>query len=257
MPAEGLQHLTREQLLQVAQDPGTSPQLLEAIAKTYPDDEAVVKALLANSFLPYSVLVGLSMSVSSPAILELLIGNPLFRRTPEATKALFQNPNLTPELLKLLIAKASSKRDEQQKSLAQRIKELTTSQKIALAKKGNKEARMILIKDQNEVVALEVVSSPRITEAEILAIAQMRDVSEKVLRAIANDRRYRLNKQIVLSLLHNPKTPVGASLSLGLPSLSEKELGELAKDRNIPAAVSRAARHILEQRKKPPSAPGH
>lgn len=257
MPAGGLQHLTREQLLQAAQDSRTPPQLLEAIAEAYPDDEAVVRALLANGALPPSVLVGLAKAVSSPAIIELLTDAPSFRRIPEVTKALLQNPSLTPELLKLLIAKASSKRDEQQKSLAQRIKELTTGQKIALAKKGNKEARMILIKDQNEVVALEVVSSPRITEAEVLAIAQMRDVSEKVLRAIANDRRYRLNKQIILSLLHNPKTPVGASLSLGLPSLSEKELEELAKDRNIPAAVSRAARHILEQRKKPPAAPGH
>ena len=90
------------------------------------------------------------------------------------------------------------------------------------------------------------------TEEEILAIAQMRDVSDKVLRAIANVRRFRTSKTVVTSLLHNPKTPVGVSLGLGLPNLTDRDLQRLARDRNIPAAVSRAAQQILERRSKGP-----
>ncbi|MFN3476356.1 MAG: hypothetical protein ACK4Z6_02210, partial [Candidatus Methylomirabilales bacterium] len=220
--------------------------------------EGMVKALLANPSLPPSALVVLAQEVSHPPIIELLIQDPLFRLNSEAVKALHQNPSLTPELERQLIAATSPLRreEERKKSLLQMIKELTMGQKIALARKGNKEVRMILIKDPNELVALEVVMSPKITEAEILNIAQMRDVSEKVLRAIANDRRYRSNKQIVMSLLHNPKTPVGVSLGLGLTSLTDKELEGLAKSRNIPGALARAARAILDRRKKPP-AEGH
>ena len=49
-------------------------------------------------------------------------------------------------------------------------------------------------------------------------------------------------QEVILSLLHNPKTPVGVSLGLGIANLTEKEVEGLARDRNIPAAVSRAAR---------------
>lgn len=253
-----LESLTREELLQAAHDPGTDLELLEAIAKAFPQEEDLVRALLANPSIPPSALVVLAQQASHPSIIALLIQDPLFRLNSEAVKALHQNPSLPPALERQLIAATSPLRreEERKKSLLQMISELTTGQKIALARKGNKEARMILIKDHNELVALEVVMSPKITEAEILNIAQMRDVSEKVLRAIANDRRYRSNKQIVMSLLHNPKTPVGVSLGLGLTSLTDKELEGLAKSKNIPAALSRAARAILERRKRPP-AEGH
>jgi len=129
---------------------------------------------------------------------------------------------------------------------------MNVGQKLTLAKKGNKDARLILVKDHNEIIALEVVNGPRISDDEVLAIAQMREVSDKVLRAIANIRRFRTNKYVVASLLHNPKTPVGVSLGLGLPNLTDRDLARLARDRNIPAAVSRAAQQILERRAKGP-----
>jgi hypothetical protein len=116
---------------------------------------------------------------------------------------------------------------------------------------------MILIKDQNEMIGLEVVNSPRTTDDEILMIAQMRDVSNQVLRAIANMRRIRANKLAILSLLHNPKTPVGVSLGLGISSLTDRDLQGLVRDRNIPAAVSRAAKQVLESRSKGPKTKAH
>jgi len=250
--APWLQHLGSEQLLALAQNPQASPRDLEALAMAFADEEEMVKALLANPSTPSSALVALARRTTKLA--ELLAQAPVIRQSKEATEILLKNPNLSPEgkrdLSEELVRKA------EKRSLIQIIKDLTTGQKIALAKKGNKEARMILVKDPNEMVALEVVSSPRITEAEILAIAQMRDISDKVLRYIANDRKYRSNKLIVLSLLHNPKTPVGVSLGLGLTSLTDKDLEGLAKDRNIPGVLARAARNLLDQRRKPPPEPG-
>jgi hypothetical protein len=70
---------------------------------------------------------------------------------------------------------------------------------------------------------------------------------------IGNNRRFRANKQVVLSLLHNPNTPVGVSLGLGIANLSDRELQSLARDRNIPAVVSRAAVQVLERRSKGPA----
>jgi len=89
-----------------------------------------------------------------------------------------------------------------------------------------------------------------------LAISMMRDVSDKILRYIAGNRRYRQNKQIVLALLNNPRTPVGVSLGLGINGLSERELAELSKNRNVPGVISRVAKQILDRRKGPASAGG-
>jgi len=139
------------------------------------------------------------------------------------------------------------------------IKGMSAGQRLALAKKGNKEVRMILIKDSNDMVALQVVTSPRITEPETLSIAQMRDVGENVLRTIAANKQHRANKQITWALLNNPKTPLGVTLGVGLRSLSEKELEQLAKNRNVSAALQRAARALLDKKRKPSggAGPGH
>jgi len=101
------------------------------------------------------------------------------------------------------------------RDLLTRIRELPVGQKLTLAKKGNKDVRMILIKDPNEMVALEVAASPRITDGEILAIAMMRDVSDKVLRLISNNRKYRQNHQILVALVNNPRTPSGSRWGWG------------------------------------------
>ena len=79
----------------------------------------------------------------------------------------------------------------------------------------------------------------------------MRDVSDKVLRYIAGNRKYRQNKEIVWGLLNNPKTPVGVSLGLGIQQLSDRELDDLSKNRNIPGAIAPAARQIADRRKAP------
>ena len=132
-------------------------------------------------------------------------------------------------------------------------------QRLSLAMKGSKDARMILVKDSNEMVALEVIYSPRITENEILAIAGMRDVNENVLRAIAGSKLHRANKQMVWALLNNPKTPSGTAMGLGLANLSEKELDGLSRNRNISATLQRAARTALERKRRRSSGggPGH
>ena len=71
-----------------------------------------------------------------------------------------------------------------------------------------------------------------------------------------HNRRYRQNKQIILALLNNPRTPVGVSLSLGINGLSDRELVDLSKNRNVPGAISRAATQILDRRKGPVASAG-
>ena len=61
-------------------------------------------------------------------------------------------------------------------------------QKIKLARLGNKEARGLLVKDRNKVVAISAISSPKITTNEVISIAQSRNVHDEVLRMVAMNR---------------------------------------------------------------------
>lgn len=241
-------------LLRLTQNPKTPLEVLERILERPALPPEVVVALLRHPATPGGSLARLAESATGDTLDVLLGSLDRLGRWVETLEALLRNPAV-PEIkhpiIKAQIETARKRAAEGKKSLLLRIKELPVGQKLALAKKGNKDVRMILIKDSNDMIALEVAGSPRITDAEILAIATMRDVSDKVLRFIAGNRKYRQNKQIVLSLLNNPKTPVGVSLGLGLHQLSDRELDELAKNRNIPGAVSRAAKQISDRRKAP------
>jgi hypothetical protein len=250
-------------LLPVAQNPRTALEVLEKILEHPALSPEVLVALLRHPATPGDGIARLAERATD-ALLEVLLGSlDRLGRWVEALEALLRNPAVPPikhPTIKEHIDTVKKRdADGAKKSLLLRVKDLPVGQKLALAKKGNKDVRMILIKDSNEMVALEVAGSPRITDGEILAIAMMRDVSDKVLRYIASNRKYRQNKQIVLALLNNPKTPVGISLGLGIQQLSDRELDDLAKNRNIPGAVSRAAKQIADRRKAPqtPAGGGH
>lgn len=263
-----LENLPRDQILALVQNEKVAPHILDAIVRKHLHDEEVLRTLLRHPGVSPSTLSYIAQN-ASPSLAETIAKDKtLLGRFADVRDALFSNPNLGIEIKDLIQEKEEginqaaatkeqeAKGKERKKDLYTTIKGLSTGQRLALAKKGNKEVRMILIRDANEMIALEVVSSPRITDSEIVQISSMKDVSEKILRSIANNRRYRSNKAILLNLLHNPKTPVSISLGLGIPRLSDKELVGLAKNRNIPGVVARAAGVVLEKRKKPPSQPG-
>jgi hypothetical protein len=123
----------------------------------------------------------------------------------------------------------------------QRIGRMSVPQKIALAMKGSREERAILIRDPNKLVAVSVLSSPKLTETEVESIARMANVSEEILRLIASTRAWVKNYAVVVALARNPKTPVALSMNL-LSRLTEKDLRMLSSDRNVPDVLRVTAR---------------
>ncbi|HXW05275.1 MAG TPA: hypothetical protein VD833_08590 [Vicinamibacterales bacterium] len=115
--------------------------------------------------------------------------------------------------------------------------------RIKLAMKGTREQRAQLIRDSNRMVAAAVLSSPKLTDAEVETFAKMANVSDEVLRVIASNRSWLKNYGVVLGLAKNPKTPPAISMQL-LQRLNERDVKMLATDRNIPEALRLAARRI-------------
>jgi hypothetical protein len=134
--------------------------------------------------------------------------------------------------------------DEESQSALQRIANLNVARRIALAMKGNREERAILIRDPNRIVTAAVLSSPKMNDTEVAAIAKMQNVSEDVLRTIAKNRAWLKNYSVVLAVVKNPKTPVALTMNM-LARLSDKDLKLLSTDRNVPDALRTQARRKI------------
>ena len=131
--------------------------------------------------------------------------------------------------------------DEDEGSTLTRIGRMNVSQRIKLAMKGSREERAILIRDPNRIVAVAVLSSPKLSDTEVEGIARMGSVSEDVLRMIAQTRAWVKNYPVVLALTRNAKTPVGISMNL-LSRLNERDLRLVSQDRNVPEVLRITAR---------------
>jgi hypothetical protein len=121
---------------------------------------------------------------------------------------------------------------------------LPIKKKIKLASKGTREQRAQLIRDPNKLVAGAVLSSPKLTDAEVEAFAKMANVAEEVLRVIGTNRTWLKNYGVTLGLVKNPKTPPAISMQL-LPRINERDMKMLAVDRNVPEALRLAARKYI------------
>jgi hypothetical protein len=124
-------------------------------------------------------------------------------------------------------------------SVQTKISKMSFTQRLKAAVKGSKE--MILVRDTNKMIAAAVMSSPKLTEQEIETYSRMGSVSEDILRIISHNRKWMKSYKILLGLTKNPKTPIAISMNL-LQRIQQKELTQMATDRNIPEPLRIAAR---------------
>ncbi len=132
-------------------------------------------------------------------------------------------------------------------NLAAQIQGMGVGQKIKLALKGNRDARMILIRDSSRIVQRFVLNNPRITEDEIVALAKNRSIDRELLDQICRRKEWLANYQVKLALATNPKTPLAIAVRL-VPTLLPRDLRALAKSKNVPSAVNGMAKRLVIER---------
>jgi hypothetical protein len=132
-------------------------------------------------------------------------------------------------------------------SLIRRVMMMTVKDRVKLGMKGDREARAILIRDSNKVVAQAVIRNPRIMDQEIENIAAMRTISDEVLRVIAMNRAWARSYPIILNLARNPRTPIPTAINI-LPRIHTRELQGISQNRNVSEAVRRQAYRLVATR---------
>jgi hypothetical protein len=138
---------------------------------------------------------------------------------------------------------------EQGGSLYSLLQNLSVFQKIKLGRMGNKEARSLLVRDRNKIVAVAAVTSPKITDQELISIAQSRVVGDEVIRVICRNKDVTKNYQVKLALATNPKTPQATAMKF-VNYLQDKDLRTLMKSKDVPSVIATHARRLLTRKGK-------
>jgi hypothetical protein len=132
-------------------------------------------------------------------------------------------------------------------SLYNQILHMTVGERLKLALKGNRDARMILVRDPNRLIQRFILQNPRITDDEIIALARNRNLDADLLRKIGDHKYWTRNYQVKVALVSNPKTPLATALHF-VNTLQERDIRFLAKSKNVSATVVAQARRWLMQR---------
>jgi hypothetical protein len=129
------------------------------------------------------------------------------------------------------------------------LKDMSMGKKVALAVKGNRDVRNILIRDTNKMLCLKVLENPRISETDVETYAKSTNVAEEVLRGIALRKEWCKKYPVVRALVMNPKAPLGMTLDF-IKRLTLKDLEHLTKNRNVPETLRSTARKMVELKRQ-------
>jgi hypothetical protein len=273
--------LDRASLKGAVLSPGVRPEQLAVMARRT-HEPSVLEPLIRHRMVPDETLAWLAERVEAPLQDILVTNQTRLLAAPVIVERLFENPKLSPEIrrradefLEEFFLKKERERDgegleeatdeapaavipdeaadeaeldeDAKKSLFARLSTMSVVQRIRLAYRGNKEERMFLVQDRNRLVSSAALKSPKTRDADAESIANMKSVSEDVLRAITFRRDWMRHYGIMRAIVRNPRAPIDVTLSL-VPRLNARDQKVLAGDRNVPEAVRSYARREVARK---------
>ena len=230
--------ITEVEIVAIARSAKIGSALLSKIAakREWLKNYQVRLALVSNPKTPLPLALKLVTTLRDADLTDLAKSKVLAEElVVAAERTMAQRAPATPQ---------QEKEEKRAKSRYQEIQDLPVPEKVKLAMSGDKEARSILIKDSNKQIQEAVLDSPRITEPEIVAIANSRSVGEELLRKIAGNRDWMKNYQVRIGLANNPKTPLTIGLRI-IGTLMISDLKRLSKSKGVSSVLSAAANRFL------------
>jgi hypothetical protein len=129
----------------------------------------------------------------------------------------------------------------------QQIALMSIKDRVMLAIKGTREARVLLVRDPNRVVATAVLRNPRLTDLEVEQISAIKTVPEDVLRQIGQNRAWTRSYTVIHNLVRNPRTPIAISLGF-LNRIQTRDLRVLGLNKNIPDVIRTTSARLYIKR---------
>ena len=242
---------------------GAAPEMFAYCAAEFFRRPGVADTLARNTTCPIEVLRPVIRYLSVSAVQELFEDLERLSTSPPLVAELIASAVITAEqkaqlqelqLEKLEPLEAFKEAAEEvepdahkRETLLQKLARLRVVERVQLALKGNRDERLLLIRDPCKVVQRAVLQSPQLTEREVESYAAMASLSEEALRLISMNRKFRKNYSIIRALMFNPKTPLEITLHL-LPHLKAQDLKLMTSNKNVADTLRTAAFRLHRQR---------
>jgi len=254
------------------------PEILDLLARIHYKDMGVMESLLTNRMVGLKTLMFVAEHASGN-VLDLLASNDTAIRQAKALRTLIINNPHADKVLKLRLgwkeeiipsaAEVAEKSDEKKSAAVkeeqrasededefdistlskyQQLLDMPVSEKIKMALTGDKEWRSLLIREANKLVSSAVLKNPRISEGEVLLVAKNRASNDDLIRIILLNREWVKNYDMKKALIVHPRTPLQNAMRF-MTFLTEKDIKELAKSRNVSQAIVNNARRIIMTKK--------
>jgi hypothetical protein len=276
-----LKTLPAKILLATLSEQELHPATIDLIARLRYRDSLIMKAVLANRMVNLKTLQFLAQ-YSSGDVLDMLSHNdvvlqkaPLLKKiiinNPSADKLMktrlgWEEPVAAPELKVNAETQAAEESDLQEepnegfsaeeiaafeddtRSKYQMLLDMPVAEKIKMALTGDKEWRNLLLRESNKMVCTAVLKNPRISDGEVIAVAKNRASNDDMIRMILLNREWIKHYDIKKALVTHPRTPTQKAMRF-MNFLSEKDIKELAKSRNVSQVIVNNARRMLMTKK--------
>jgi len=251
------------------------PSIIDFIVKLRYQDSVVMQAALQHRMIGIKSLLFLAES-SSGDVLDMLSHNDeVLRKTDVLRTAIINNihadkvmkqrlgwvePLAEPEPEPVAESQSESvpaeedgvvdeELEEEALSKYQELQEMSVADKIKMALTGDKEWRTLLIRESNKQVNTAVLRNPRISDGEVLTIAKNRSSSDELIRIVLLNRDWVKLYDMKKALSIHPRTPLQTAMRY-MTFLSEKDIREMAKSRDVGQAIVNNARRMLMTRKR-------
>ena len=280
-----LKTLPAQILLAALNQPTLHPSIIDLIVKLRYQDAVVMQSALQHRMIGIKSLLFLAEN-SSGDVLDMLSHNDeVLRKTEALRTAIINNihtdkvtkqrlgwvePTPEPETETETESKTSvepqsesdleesgsdddtadeEELEEEDLSKYQQLQEMSVADKIKMALTGDKEWRTLLIRESNKQVNTAVLKNPRITEGEVIAIAKNRSSSDEMIRIILLNRDWVKLYEMKKALVVHPRTPLQTAMRY-MTFLTEKDIRELAKSREVGQAIVNNAKRMLMTKKR-------
>jgi len=248
------------------------PSIIDLIVKLRYQDSVVMQAALQHRMIGIKSLLFLAQN-SSGDVLDMLAHNDeILRKTEVLKTAIINNihadkvtkqrlgwvePEAEPEPEPVIEPQSESdikedveeELEEEDLSKYQQLQEMAVADKIKMALTGDKEWRTLLIRESNKQVNTAVLKNPRISEGEVLTVAKNRSSSDELIRIILLNRDWVKLYDMKKALVVHPRTPLQTAVRF-MTFLSEKDIRELAKSREVGQVIVNNARRMLMAKKR-------
>ncbi|MEA3362401.1 MAG: hypothetical protein U9Q61_03930 [Thermodesulfobacteriota bacterium] len=274
-----LQTLPAQILLAALSQPELHPSIIDLIVRLRYQDSVVMQAATVHRMIGIKSLLFLAEN-SSGDVLDILSHNDEVLRKTDAIRTAIINNSHADILMKQRLGwvaptvverepepvveeqpGADSAEDEEDDTLEdeeleeealtkyQELQEMLVADKIKMALTGDKEWRTLLIRESNKQVNTAVLKNPRISEGEVINVAKNRSSSDELIRIILLNKDWVKLYEMKKALAVHPRTPLQTAMRY-MTFLSEKDIKELAKSREVSRVIVNNARRMLMTKKR-------